>query len=324
MTADCTLTTACFDLSKYNTGSRSIDDTIRGMLPVLKLPVFMVIYSDKTFMGLIREIRRTYGLADKTVFNEGSYETLWCAELTTKVASNREKYWPSRDARTCSESHLLTCNKFDFVLQTMSQNPFSTSRFGWIDMNLYMGDSRNIKICEDYSEDVIPALLNNLRDDKFHIQILNVADKGLLGDRREFYSKYRYIACGSFFVCGAETGYKILTRLKEIVVSTTNEGYGHSEEPMYFEILDEFYGDIVRSYGDYGQILNNFEHPVRNMWYIYYNIIIAYIEFGYHRECIDCCRKMLRSYDEGRVEMDAILYAKIQAICGISEYNISS
>ena len=35
-------------------------------------------------------------------------------------------------------------------------------------------------------------------------------------------------------------------------------GYGHGEEMLYLEILDEFYDDIERSYGDYGQIINNY------------------------------------------------------------------
>ena len=29
--------------------------------------------------------------------------------------------------------HLITINKFDFVLQTTEINPFHTSKFGWID-----------------------------------------------------------------------------------------------------------------------------------------------------------------------------------------------
>ena len=72
-------------------------------------------------------------------------------------------------------------------------------------------------------------------------------------------------------------------------------GYGHGEEMLYLDVLDDFYDDIVKSYGDYGQIINNYINPTCNLNYIYNNIIKSYLNFGYNKECSDCCKKVLYS-----------------------------
>lgn len=323
MATTCTFSTACFDLRAFNKSSRTIDQTIQGMLPILRMPVFLVIYTDSTFCKIITYIRELNKLSHMTLIVEESYHSLWCAKFTDKVKSNRESFWPTRDIRTCAESHLLTCNKFDFVLRSIKLNPFNTPKFGWIDMNLYIDNSsNNIKICENYTDDVVPLLLSRIKDDKFHIQIMGVVDKNLGRKQRQLYSYYAYVVCGCFFVCGEDICISMMNRLKQIVVENTELGYGHGEESVYLQVLDEFYNDIERSYGDYGQILNNFEHPVHNIWYIYHNIIIPYLEFGYHKECIECCNKILYSLDKGLCVYDLELHTKIKSICDISEHSL--
>jgi hypothetical protein len=235
------------------------------------------------------------------------------------VKSNREIYWPSRDERTCAESHLLTYNKFDFVLQAIEENPFNTTRFGWIDMNLKK-DNGDIKICENYHSNMIPYVLSNIKDEKFHIQIMNVNDKKFLSsdNKKEYYEKYRWVVCGCFFVCTKNIGIKILNRLKEIVETTTNAGFGHGEEPMFLEILEEFYDDIARSYGDYHHILDNFENPMEGLHYIFYHIASNYYHLGYKKECKECCEKIINSFDNLPVEEDEWLYSNfnhLKSLC---------
>jgi hypothetical protein len=316
MIPNCTLVTACFDLRKFNSGSRTKEETIRGMIPLLQTSVYMIIHTDNTFMSIIKEIREKYGFSKITQFIEETYDDLWSSQFTSNVKANRELYWPSRDERTCAENHLLTCNKFDFVLDAIHNNPFNTERFGWIDMNLHIENNNNIKICEEYTTNIIPFVLQNIQDDKFHIQILNVNDKRfkLAEHKREYYEMYRWVVCGCFFVCGKNIGEKILNRLKEVVEITTNLGYGHGEEPMYIDILDEFYNDIERSYGDYGQILNNFIYPTRNLYYIFEQIAKGYFEYGYYTECNECCEKMLYSFENHLIEMDNDLYIRINSL----------
>lgn len=286
-----TLVTACYNFNNIHKGARTIEESIRTMESVLEIPCYLIIFTDKTLSALIKQKRQELGLFELTVIKEIEFENLWCYHLLEKVKHNREIYHPTKDARTCSETHLITCNKFDFILQAMEDNPFNSEKFAWIDSNCSTNMS---KICENYSHTKLLYLLNNITD-KFHIQILNVCDKKFKSPdlKKEFYSQYRWIVCGSFFTCGKKIGIPILNRLKEITVETTQLGYGHAEEMFYLEVLDEYYDDIVKSYGDYGQIINNFIKPTANINYIVHFMVKGYINYGYHKEGYDCCKSLL-------------------------------
>jgi hypothetical protein len=158
--------------------------------------------------------------------------------------------------------------------------------------------------------------------DKMHIQILNVVDKKYIKSKhlREYYSEYRWVVCGSFFTVGKDIGIKIMNDLKNIFINTTRLGYGHGEEMFYLEILDKYYDDIVRSYGDYSDIMNNFVHINDNIEYILNYIIKNYLSFGYHRECSDCCEKVLKSYENYEIEMNESIYFAILFYYYMSSY----
>jgi hypothetical protein len=233
--------------------------------------------------------RQLYGYSSITKYIQVELEDLWAYQFLQKVKENRKTYWPTQDERTCAESHIICCNKFDFVQETITINPFNTTHFGWIDA--YLGDGKNgLRICENYDKMVVPRILHQLTNtEKFHIQILNCTDKKYKEPKhkREYYERYRWVVCGGFFITHPTPGTKIMTRLKEIFVETTIQGYGHGEEMFYLEVLDEFYDDIARSYGDYGQMLNNFITPTKNIDYIIQVIINGFKNANYEREYED-------------------------------------
>lgn len=309
----CTLTTACFCMHRYNENSRSIHEIIDSTNALMKIPVYLVIYGDSETIPLLKEKREQYGLTSLTIFIELLHQELWSFQYLDVVTKNREHNWASRDSRTSAESHLITCNKFDFVLRTIDTNPFHTQKFGWVDS--FLG-KENIKICENYTPNILPYILTNISD-KFHIQVLNVCDKKYKQkeNKREYYDCYRWVVCGGFFTCGEHSGRKILCRLKEIFVETTMLGYGHGEEMFYLEVLDEFYEDIERSYGDYAQIWDNFIGLRKNVHYIYYFIIRSYINHGYYRECVDCCKKIIAEFESFRLYDITELQMKIYLDC---------
>ena len=317
MIPDCTLTTSCFDLTKYHKGSRSLEECINSMKVLLEVPCYLVIFTDNNCINLIKEIRNSFGLNHLTHYIICDFENLEYYKYNDIIKLNRTMYWPTRDERTCSENHVLQISKIDFVSQIIELNPFNSSKFGWIDSNLNKNFS---KICENYTVDKFLNVLNNISE-KFHIQILNVNDKKYKLDenKKEYYQQYRWVVCGSFFTFSKEIGEKIFKRFNEIFIKTTKLGYGHGDEMMYLEILDEFYDDIDRGYGDYGQIINNYINPMCNFNYIYNNIIQVYLNFGYNKECYDCCKKVLYSIEKLNVVCDPNVYINI-----LFSYYISS
>ena len=350
---NCTLVTACYDLHKYNTKCRTTAECLHLIDPLLQIPVYLVIYGSKTTIPAIRARRHKYDKITKYI--EMELEDLWTYQFLEQVKQNRAAYWPTRDERTCAESHIICCNKFDFLLETMTINPFNTTHFGWIDAYLgkasdkvladykastLQGDQKastpsgskkespickaytlpicdTLRICEAYTPTTVPRILRTIADewksDKFHIQILNVCDKRFKdpANKREYYNQYRWIMCGGFFLTAIDAGITILSRLKEIFVETTLAGYGHGEEMFYLEVLDEYSDQIRGTYGDYGQILDNFIYPTQNIEYVYHTIFERYKQYGYTREANALATQLLEAADKSWVIINDDTYTEL-------------
>jgi hypothetical protein len=347
----CTLVTACFDLHKYNPKCRTTEECLHLIDPLLQIPVYLVIYGSKTTIPAIRARRHKYDAI--TQYIEMEITDLWTYQFLDQVKQNRAKYWPTRDKRTCAESHIICCNKFDFVMETISINPFNTTHFGWIDA--YLGTPKvtpkvhqhqtptpalsegntagapapaptaslapaphGLRICENYTQTTIPRILRTIADEwkssKFHIQILNACEKRFKEpeNKREYYNQYRWITCGGFFVTAPDAGIAILSRLKEIFVETTMAGYGHGEEMFYLEVLDEYKDQIRGTYGDYGQILDNFIYPTKNIEYVFHTIMANYKRYGYHAEYAAAAAQLKESADKSWVIIDDDTYRTIE------------
>lgn len=308
MIPDCTLTTACFDLTKYNSKCRDKLTTLENMEPLLEVPCYLIIFTDNILFESIKNIRNKYKREHLTHYIVIDIENLDSFKYKENVLNNRLIYHPTKDDRTCGESHLLCSSKFELVLKSIKLNPFNTTKFGWIDSNVGKNFS---KICTNYKKNMLLNVLHNSLIDKFQIQILNVCDKNLIKEERlkEYYNQYRWIVCGCLFITGSEIGEKILMDLNDIFIKHTLKGYGHGEEMYYLEILDKYYNDIKCSYGDYYHILNNFTKITIGLDYILY-ISNNYLSYGYYKECIVCCEKVLNQYENYEIEFDYKIYFK--------------
>lgn len=314
---DCTLTTGCFLLQKYHAGSRSLADTLQGMEALLAVPCYLVIYCNQPLYDHIVARRRSHHLESITRVILMEVEDLWAYQFADKIRANREVYWPTRDARISVESTVIVFNKFSFVLRTMQENPFGTSRVGWIDGSLGVNGS---KICRDGQLSRRLLYVLNHITDKFHLQILNIEEKRFIQPEhmREYYSQARWVAVGCLFTCSERIGCPILQRLQEVIHDTIQQGVGHHEEYAYLSVLDQFYDVIQRGYGDYQDTLHNFIKMTENTVYIYWQIIMKTFYMGYDRECQDACSAMISSFDEHITEMNMDLYVRVYSVYYLS------
>jgi len=293
MIPDCTLSTAIYCSNNPIHAARTIQETIDVCTALLCIPVYLAIYGDKDTIPLIRQKRQEFGLDEMTSYYVIEKMDLWSFQYIDKVRENRQSYWPSRDPRNDEYIHLLQCNKADFVLQTIEKNPFQTTKFGWVDA--FLGKD-TIRICENYDPLVLPRVLSQISD-KFSIQVLNACDKKykLAEFKREYYAEYRWVVCGGFYTCGVAAGKRVLNRIKEIFVETTHLGYGHGEEMLFLEVLDEYPDDIHKAYGDYGQMWNNFIYPTKNLHYVYFVILHTFLMHGQYSEFCECAEAVIEA-----------------------------
>lgn len=301
---DCTIVSACFSLSKYNQGSRSLEETVNSCRTLLSIPCYLVMYCNSEVAPLLREIRTAAGFSAITEWRIQELEEIWTYQYRDKVNSNRGAYWPTKDARAGTEVHLVCCNKPEFVLKVIADNPFQTSKFAWLDANLG-ADGR--KISRNWNTTSFLHILHAASAEKFRIQILNVVDKKYkaLENKQEYYQQYRWVVCGCLWIGGASVLNKILARVKEIFVATTEAGFGHGEEMLFLEILDEFYEEIDRTYGDYQDILQNFLEPVQNYYYLRKCILARYLQHGYFKEAADAATSMIECIDNYKTWVSA-------------------
>ena len=318
MIPDCTLVTSCFDLTKYNKNSRNYDDSLSKMTSLLEVPCYLIIFTDNNLYTHIKNKRNEFNLDNLTHYVIMDIENLKTFQYLENVKKNREKYHPTKDERTCPESHLVCCSKFELVLKSIDLNPFKTNKFGWIDSNIGNNFS---KICTNYKNNMLLNILNNCSENKFYLQILNICDKNFIKEEKlkEYYSQYRWVVCGCLFITGKEIGIKILNELNDVFIKHTLLGYGHGEEMFYLEILDKHFDNIEKSYGDYQHILNNFININIGLDYILY-ISNNYLNHRYYKECIDCCSKAIKQYENYNIEMNYELYFKFLFNLFISLY----
>jgi hypothetical protein len=311
---DCTLVTGCFDLTKYNPHSRTIDESIRNMSALLATPVYLFIFTDQSMFLKIQQLRDSFGYNELTrYFVYESVESLETFKYQQIVHKNRETYHPTRDARTCPESHLVCCSKFQLTLNAIKINPFNTSKFGWIDANIGVNFS---KICTNYKNHMLLKALHNCNKDKFTIQILNMCDAKFVNREhlREYYSCYRWVVCGCLFVVGIDVGKTVLSKLNQVFEEHTMLGYGHGEEMFYLEVLNEYPDLFKRYYGDYNFILNSFNNlenaSSENIQYIS-NISNAFLNAYQYDKCIECCNQIVQLYENYSIEIDYVVYLKL-------------
>jgi hypothetical protein len=73
---------------------------------------------------------------------------------------------------------------------------------------------------------------------------------------------------------------------------------------FFLEILEEFKNDIVKSYGDYKTILNNFIRPTEGLNYMDKVIVKNYIENKKYKEAYELCELILNEYENYNIELE--------------------
>lgn len=319
---DCTLTTCCFNIENINSKGKTGDQLLELTKPLLETPCYLVIYTDKTMINKLRKIRDNAVSQKLTKFIVMDINSLEAFKYKNQVIENRKKYHPTKDERTDESSHLICSSKFNLVLKTIELNPFNTSKYGWIDC--CVGENFG-RICTNYKNNMLCQILHETCNQKFHIQVINATDKKYINEEHlhEYYSKYRWLITGGFFITGKEIGKTILTELHNTFKRHTELGYGHGEEMYYLGVLDKYYDNIHRSYGDYKYTLNNFLNVNIGIEYIYHHIIKNYQSLNYNRECVECCEHLIQRFENYDIEMNNKYYFLILVCYYVSMYYIN-
>lgn len=342
MLANSTIITSCFHLEKYyEEDKKKFSRTIKEMIYengdfLLSTPAYMTIFCDEfTYQEIFKLRNEEYQLGHLTKYYVMKFEDIWTYQYKDKVIQNREKIATlSGDLnRKNWSTHLLICNKFDFLQKILNENPFNTENFIWSDFNInkiFKDDLRTLSN-EEYQYFNKTAKLNFLKilhniPEKFHINFMGVNDKKFLKDENlnEFYQKKRYFVSSGFITFKKnQKNLEIIANIKANFLKHLILGYGHGDEMLYVDILHKYYDDILKSYGDYPDIINNYFQMKTNQKYIISYIIKPNFDFKYYKECLDVCDYFLNSVEGQESEINFEYYFYVLFTKYVSAYYLN-
>ncbi len=331
---DTTVVTASFYLKPYIEEDireyfRSIEDLTSdlGSFIFNKL-CYMEIFCDKWTYPEIYKLRsEEYNLHNFTKYHILEIEDLWAYQYKDKIIENRKKFFGS----TCIKgkhylTEILTNNKFDFLEKSIKENYFNTKNFIWVDCNLQKIFNPNawynvIELNKKYSLEVRDQKFLNILHNipkKFHIQILGFESKKYLSsdNKFEFYQKYRYITCGGMFSLSIHEDFKernlfLLQELKNNFIRLNNQGFGHGEEMIFFDVIYNNFDDFSKSYGDYYSLIYNYNSITEDHNYILNYIIKKYLNLKAYKECYEACIACLKSFENNDIIINWNMYLNL-------------
>jgi len=264
-----TFVSACFNCNK---NKYFIKTYLKRSLRTLIIDVPLIIYCEKEYAHIFRDIRKLFNLEHITKIITIELEELFFYKYKSYLLRDEDL-----ETNYNKNAHIVMLNKFKFLLDTIEENPFSTTHFGWIDINLLektFNDSVNYLDKDIY--DKISYICKNPRD-KFTIEVINQWTPDMYQDLNIFYSRYQWIVAGCFFTMDAVNGKFILQKLIDKAIEITLKGYGSGEESLFSFIIDENTNKFSLYAGDYQDTIHNYYkieknhnyvNNILNKWYI--------------------------------------------------------
>lgn len=255
-----TFVTACFNCNK---NQFFINKYLKKSLRTITIECPLVIYCEEEYAHIFRELRRLFNLDHITRVIPVKLEDLFFYQYKQYLLRGEDL-----ETNYNKNAHIVMMNKFKFLEDTIEMNPFSTSHYGWIDVNLLeknFNDSANYLDINIY--DKIAHICANPRD-KFTIEVINQWTPQDYADLASFYSRYQWIVAGCFFTMEKTVGKVVLAKLVEKAVEITMKGFGSGEESFFSFVIDDD-PDLFNLYvGDYQDTIHNYYRIEKNHNYV--------------------------------------------------------
>ena len=244
-----TLVTVLFDLARRNPNTRrSMDWLIENGQQVLALDRPMVIFTEKHLIGKLAHARAVLGLYHKTRFIPMEFEEL-----------PHYQVWRSQelhliDNRNGDKDHIdnfsINWEKPDLIARVASENPFSTSHIGWINLGI-----QNVKVFDSigWEEAFDPP-------DQVRIHQQRYLNATIVNDP-DFYKWGRCVIAGGFLTGSTRAIFEFAEDFYEEFNRALRMGRGPGDEDVIGTLLVRNPEKYVVSYGDYGQLLCNAKRP---------------------------------------------------------------
>jgi hypothetical protein len=261
-----TLVTAYYNLTNRpdsNTSCRPDEHYFSFCKGTLSLPYNLVVFCEEVHYKPILDIRKSYGLDSRTVIYTKPLDTFQYSSYYQTIVNNR-KGKVLLDPRNTASYLILMMAKYTGIKIVISNNPFESTHFAWINFCMERIGQKNITS--------LPRALSINRE-KFSTCYIDYIPPELIKDIPNYYTINGYHGvrcsmCSGFFTGNKHYMWEVCSLIEKKFVETVEAGYGHADEQLFSAVyfdnpnLFEFY------FGDYQQMITNYAGPYENKDFI--------------------------------------------------------
>jgi hypothetical protein len=236
----------------------------------------MIIFCDKENEEYFRDIRKALKLEHLTRIVVMDLKEFYIYKLRDQI-DKRQRHGDGSKT-TNPNIYVVWLSKFEMLLRSIESNPFNSTHFAWIDVNMLTKTFNNSL---NYIEDTVYDKINKIckePKDKLSIQILNYWHPDWYSDLPSFFSRYQWIVSAAFFTVESEIGKELLPKFTQKAEELINKGFCQGEESVFAFVIDENEDNFNFSAGDYEDTINNYYKPETKIHYVN-NFLANYAKF---------------------------------------------
>jgi hypothetical protein len=306
-----TCVTAYFDLTKEPDASdairaRPLDHYLKEAHTTLCLPQHLVVYCDETTYPLLEKMRpshlkaktryilkpfSSFVLEDKKSngiqmddISGGTNQFYSIPHLRAKIDQNRIDHPYQFDARNTASYYLFCMLRYVMLNEVMDANPFQSSHFAWVNLNIENYGWHNAASFES---------VFRLHRDKFSTCWIDYIPPSLVQNTEEYFQYGRCGMCSGFFTGNEHYFREFNNYILETFFDCLHQGFGHADEQLY-SIVYYQHPDIFEPYfGDYTEMVTNYVTVKRRATEPVKNIIQHSFDFKDYVVCKKACESVL-------------------------------
>ena len=273
-----TFVTCLFDCYIDNT-EHFFNYYFSGCLRTLCIDEPFIIYCEPKLVAKVLGIRLALGYKEKTKVIPMTMEELYFHKHKKIIHDNLFKA-KNLTKRENAEIEIVWYSKSEFILSSIKTNPFTTTHFAWIDINLL---SKHPSNSMNYIQPGIYPLIKKIAaapHDGLAITTIGCCAKELYNNFSLYWSKPRFYFSAAFYTIDIETAFFILPKIIAKTEALVLMGWVRGDEMVFPYITDEYEDKFTFLLGDYQDTLHNYFSLDTNEKAISGRILKEYVAAG--------------------------------------------
>jgi hypothetical protein len=275
----------------------SMDWYFESAKQLFNKPFPMVIYTEPRFKDFILNARpQAFHSITRFIFKD--YEELPYYTYFRKYEENHNSHpiVNLTQEKFTSLYKFIVNQKVNFVKEVIQMNPFSTDKFGWMDMRLHC--------VYDMPVDETDKVFSLIHPDRVKIMQMAYTHTDEIHGRANFYMGTRGKVAAGFFAGRAAPLMRFCELAQEEFINALNEDLAPTDEMIYSYVIAHNHQLFDPYTGDYGGCLKNLLR-IRDYDYLAINFLERSYELGNHYYTWKTADSLRAGYLQKNIDLSA-------------------